>query len=119
VPGIRVVSLQKDGPRLPDGLPDGLPVTDVMAEVEDFADTAALVAELDLVIAVDSAVAHLAGALGRPVWLLDRFDPCWRWVTDRRDSPWYPSLRLFRQPRAGDWESVLAEVARGLSGLAR
>jgi tetratricopeptide (TPR) repeat protein len=114
VPGLRFDSLQKDGPRLP----GHLPVLDVMGGVEDFADTAALLATLDLVISVDTSVVHLAGALGQPVWLLDRFDPDWRWLTDRRDSPWYPTLRLYRQPRAGDWESVLAEVARDLAGLA-
>jgi tetratricopeptide (TPR) repeat protein len=111
VPGAHFVSLQKGGPTLP----AHAPVTDLMAEVADFADTAALVANLDLVIAVDTAVAHLAGALGRPVWLLDRFDPDWRWMTGRPDSPWYPSLRIYRQPAPGDWESVLAEVARDLN----
>jgi hypothetical protein len=114
VPGLRFVSLQKGGP----ALPDGLPVFDAMAEMVDFADAAALVAELDLVIAVDSAVAHLAGALGRPVWLLDRSDPCWRWLLGRRNSPWYPSLALYRQPAPGDWDSVLAAVLRDLRALA-
>jgi ADP-heptose:LPS heptosyltransferase len=89
-----------------------------MDEMGDFADTAALIANLDLVISVDTAVAHLAAALGKPVWLLDRFDACWRWFVGRRDSPWYPTLRLYRQPRAGDWEAVLAEVARDLRDLA-
>jgi tetratricopeptide (TPR) repeat protein len=114
VPGVRFVSLQKDGPRLP----PASPVIDMMPAMADFADTAALVAGLDLVIAVDTAVAHLAGALGRPVWMLDRFDPDWRWMMGRRDSPWYPTLRIYRQPRPGDWESVLAEVVRDLGGLA-
>ncbi len=109
-PGAAFVSLQKDGP----ALPPGVPVLDFMAEMEDFADTAALIANLDLVISVDTAVAHLAGALGKPVWLLDRFDPCWRWFTDRRDSPWYPTLRIYRQPHPADWESVVAEVAADL-----
>jgi len=84
----------------------------------DFDDTAALVAGLDLVISVDTAVAHLAGALGRPVWVLSRYDACWRWLAGRRDSPWYPSLRLYRQPNPGDWESLLAEVAGDLQKLA-
>jgi Flp pilus assembly protein TadD len=110
VPGVSFVSLQKDGP----ALPPGAPVIDLMAEVADFADTAALAANLDLVIAVDTAVAHLAGALGKSVWMLDRFDPDWRWMTGRRDSPWYPTMRIYRQPAPGDWESVLAEVARDL-----
>jgi tetratricopeptide (TPR) repeat protein len=77
---------------------------------EDFADTAALVDSLDLVITVDTAVAHLAGALGRPVWLMNRFASCWRWLQKRADSPWYPSLRQFRQPAPGDWTSVVREV---------
>jgi ADP-heptose:LPS heptosyltransferase len=85
-----------------------------MGEMTDFADTAALIANLDLVISVDTAVAHLAASLGKPVWLLDRFDSCWRWLDGRRDSPWYPTLRLYRQERPGDWDSVLAEVMRDL-----
>ena len=102
-------SLQKDGP----AAPAHFPLTDFMAEMADFADTAALIANLDLVISVDTAVAHLAAALGKPVWLLDRFDPCWRWLAGRRDSPWYPTLRLSAS-RSGDWDSVIAEVVRDL-----
>jgi len=83
--------------------------------VDDFADTAALIVNLDLVIAVDTAVAHLAAALGKPVWLLNRFDTCWRWLTDRADSPWYPTLRTYRQPRAGDWEAPIAEITSDLA----
>ena len=66
---------------------------------------------------VDTAVAHLAAALGRPVWLLNRYDTCWRWLLDRTDSPWYPTLRQFRQPRPGDWNSVMREVGTALEGL--
>jgi len=110
LPGLHFVSLQKDGP----AAPAHFPLTDFMAEMNDFADTAALIATLDLVISVDTAVAHLAAALGTPVWLLDRFDPCWRWLTSRRNTPWYPGLRLYRQPQPGDWERVVAEVARDL-----
>ena len=109
--GLHYVSLQKGGPRAP----IDFPLTDVMDDMQDFADTAALIANLDLVISVDTAVAHLAAAMGKPVWLLDRFDACWRWFTGRRDSPWYPGLRLYRQPRPGDWDAVLAEVANDLS----
>jgi tetratricopeptide (TPR) repeat protein len=109
-PGIRFFSLQKIGPPAP----ADFPLIDVMDEMEDFADTAALIANLDLVISVDTAVAHLAASLGRPVWLLDRFDACWRWLADRTDSPWYPGLRIYRQPRPGDWVSVLANVVRDL-----
>ena len=114
LPGLHFVSLQKDGP----AAPVQFALTDFMDEMGDFADTAALIANLDLVVSVDTSVAHLAGALGRPVWLLDRFDPCWRWLVGRRDSPWYPGLRIYRQPRPGDWDAVLAEVARDLHGLA-
>jgi hypothetical protein len=108
VPGLHFVSLQKDGPRC-----DG-PLTDFMAEMTDFADTAALIANLDLVVSVDSAVLHVASALGKPVWMLNRFDSCWRWFTGRRDSPWYPRLRIYRQPKAWDWDPVVAHVAHDL-----
>jgi len=109
--GFHFFSLQKDG----QSAPAEFQLTDFMGEMEDFADTAALIANLDLVISVDTAVAHLAGALGKPVWVLDRFDPCWRWLTGRQDSPWYPSLRLFRQPTPGDWQTVIERVAQELA----
>jgi tetratricopeptide (TPR) repeat protein len=115
VPGLRFVSVQKDGPKAP----ENYPLTDFMDEMTDFADTAALVANLDLVVTVDTAIVHLAGALGKPVWMLDRFDTCWRWLQGRRDSPWYPALRLYRQTQPGDWESVLAEVADDLRRFAQ
>ena len=83
--------------------------------LRNFADTAALIEALDLVITVDTAVAHLAGALGKPVWLLNRFDTCWRWLLDREDSPWYPSMRVFRQPKPGEWASVIERVASELA----
>jgi ADP-heptose:LPS heptosyltransferase len=70
---------------------------------------------LDLVISVDTAVVHLAGALGKPVWVLNRYDQCWRWLSDRTDSPWYPTARLFRQPDMGDWEAVIEQVRHALS----
>ena len=76
-----------------------------------------MIANLDLVVSVDTAVAHLAAALGKPVWLLDRFDPCWRWLTGRTDSPWYPSLRIYRQRNPGDWDAVVAAVVRDLRDL--
>jgi tetratricopeptide (TPR) repeat protein len=103
---VTVVSLQF-GAR-----PTGLPMTDFMPQMRDFADTAALIAGLDLIVSVDTAVAHLAASMGKTVWLLDRFDPCWRWLEGRRDSPWYPTLRIYRQPRPGDWDSVIADVVR-------
>ena len=91
---------------------------DITAALHDFADTAALIGSLDLVIAVDTAVAHLAGALGKPVWLLNRFDSCWRWLLNREDSPWYPQLRQFRQPSPGDWRPAIHGVRDALQSLA-
>ena len=79
-------------------------------QLADFADTAAIISQLDLVISVDTAVAHLAGALAKPVWILLPAVPDFRWLLDRADTPWYPTARLFRQPRSGDWDSVLASV---------
>lgn len=86
-------------------------------ELRDFYDTAALISQLDLVVTVDTAVAHLAGALAVPVWLLNRHDSEWRWMTGRADSPWYPTLRIFRQRRPGDWAEVIARVAAALTTL--
>jgi tetratricopeptide (TPR) repeat protein len=94
---------------------DGPQVVDLTAALHDFEDTAALVDQLDLVISVDTSVAHLAGALGKPVWLLNRFDTCWRWLLERDDSPWYPTMTLFRQPAPGDWDSVIARVCAELT----
>ena len=113
IAGVRWVSLQKDHP-----LPPGVVIADPMPDCADFDDTAAVVAGLDLVISVDTSVVHLAGALGRPVWLLSRYDQCWRWLNGRRDSPWYPGLRLYRQAAPGAWEPVLREVADDLRALA-
>ncbi len=93
------------------------PIVDFSSRLGDFADTAALIEALDLVITVDTAVAHVAGALGLPVWLLSRFDACWRWMRDRDDSPWYPSMRLFRQTVPGDWAGVVRRVAEALAGF--
>lgn len=93
-------------------------MVDPMAEVRDFADTAAILEQLDLVITVDTAVAHLAGALARPVWVLSRFDGCFRWLIGRDDTPWYPTMRLFRQEEPGVWEPVVARVAAALKNLA-
>jgi Tfp pilus assembly protein PilF len=95
----------------------GYPVTDRTALIADFSDTAALIEHLDLVISVDTAVAHLAGALGKPVWMLSRYNGCWRWLTERADTPWYPTMRIFRQSALGDWDGVVAEVKRELQQL--
>jgi hypothetical protein len=83
-----------------------------------FLDTAAIMQHLDLVITSDTAHAHLAGALGVPVWVALQFVPDWRWLLARDDSPWYPTMRLFRQARLGDWDGVLARVADELARLA-
>ena len=96
----------------------GLALHDFTTDLHDFADTAALIEVLDLVISVDTSVAHLAGALGKPIWLLNRYDTCWRWLLDRDDSPWYPQLRQFRQPSPGDWNSVIRAVRDALQHLA-
>jgi Flp pilus assembly protein TadD len=113
IEGVRCYSLQKDGP----SAPPTMPLIDHMGEMDDFAATAALVANLDLVITVDTAVAHLAAGLGRPVWILDRFDSCWRWLRERADSPWYPSVRLLRQTKPGDWSDVVDAAVRDLQAL--
>ena len=84
-------------------------------ELVDFAETAALVAGLDLVVSVDTSVAHLAAAMGKPVWLLLPLNPDWRWLLGREDSPWYPTMRLFRQSRHGEWGEVVARVGRELA----
>lgn len=116
--GVQPVSLQKevreaDLPVL-QSRPDVIHFGDALA---DFSDTAALCELVDVVVCVDTSVAHLAGALGRPVWLLLPTNPDWRWLLDRRDSPWYPSARLFRQTVPGHWGEVLQEVRRALPGL--
>jgi tetratricopeptide (TPR) repeat protein len=114
--GVEFYSLQKGAP---EGQaldpPAGMVLKDHSAMFSDLAETAALIAHMDLVIAVDTAVAHLAGAMGRPVWVMLAFAPDWRWMLDRPDSPWYPSMRLFRQESIGDWGDVLQEVGQHLS----
>ncbi len=110
--GVNFISLQPEpGERLADS-PVHQEWTDLLT---DFAETAALIEALDLVISVDTAVIHLAGALGKPVWLLNRFDTCWRWLDGVTDSPWYPTLRQFRQSTAGDWGGVIAAVRQTLA----
>jgi len=93
---------------------DGPAMLNPAADLRDFSDTAALIENLDLVITVDTSTAHLAGALGKPVWILNRFDSCWRWMKERIDSPWYPTARLFRQKTFGDWTPVVQDVAEAL-----
>jgi hypothetical protein len=94
--------------------PPGIKLTDPTGQIEDFADTAALIAELDLIMSVDTAVAHLAGAMGKPIWLLLPFSPDFRWLLNRDDTPWYPTMRLFRQTKLGEWADVIDRAARAL-----
>jgi len=112
--GVSFVSLQIDPPGGDAYAPPGMALLDLTDALHDFTDSAALVANLDLVISVDTSVSHLAGAMGKPVWLMNRFDTCWRWLLNRHDSPWYPTMRLFRQPAPGDWDSVAVDMAAAL-----
>jgi len=98
--------------------PPGMRLFDHTGQISDFADTAALIAELDLVISVDTSTAHLAGALGRPVWMLSRFDRCWRWGLAETTTPWYHSMRLYAQPSPGDWAAPVEAVAADLRRFA-
>jgi hypothetical protein len=97
--------------------PKGMRLIDYTEEINDFLDTAGFIKTLDLVISVDTSVAHLAGALGKTVWTLLPYNPDWRWLINREDSPWYPAMRLFRQPNPGDWESVIKKVTNELEAL--
>lgn len=97
----------------------GEQITDLSPFLTDFAATAAIVAQLDLIISVDTAVAHLAGALGKTVWLLLPYGADWRWMTARDDSPWYPTMRLFRQTTPGDWQDVIQQVVKALRAVAQ
>ncbi len=118
LPGVQLYSLQKGPPAAElAAQPPGAPIVDLAPQLDDFADTAAALAALDLVIMTDSAVAHLAGAIGRPVWLLLGHDAHWLWLHDRADSPWYPTLRLFRPRAAADWAHVFDCAAAELMGL--
>jgi cytochrome c-type biogenesis protein CcmH/NrfG len=111
IPGLHVINLQHGAAA---AHPPPIDLFDPMPHIADFDDTAALIANLDLVIAVDTAVAHLAGALGKPVWLLSRYDACWRWLANRTSTPWYPSMRIYRQDDPGDWTGVIGRIARDL-----
>jgi ADP-heptose:LPS heptosyltransferase len=115
------MSLQKEfGVEQLEELPAGLTV-ETLGEFDDgpdaFIDTAAVMESLDLIVTSDTSIAHLAGALGRPTWVALKNVPDWRWLLDRDDSPWYPTLRLFRQETSGDWTSVLANMERELRSL--
>ncbi len=118
-PGVSLFSLQK-GERAKDRQEQasGVLIRDLGMGCREFADTAKIMQQLDLIITVDTAVGHLAGALGRPVWVLLPFSPDWRWLLHREDSPWYPTMRLFRQQRPGDWAEVFDRVHAALAELA-
>ena len=116
--GVRFISLQKGAGADQIGVWKGQ-IQDWMDECNDFLDTAALIQNLDLVIAIDSAVAHLAGALGKPIWLLNRHGREWRWGLRSERTPWYPSMRIFRQREAMEWQPVIAKVAEELTSFRR
>ncbi len=105
------------GPAAAQPSPLGMTLVNLTDQIQDFADTAALIAELDGVVSVDTAAAHLAGAMGKPVWLLLPLIPDFRWLLDRADTPWYPTMRLFRQTRDGDWQEPIARLAEELQLL--
>ena len=119
VPNLALISLQK-GERVAELAASGCGalISNLDPAINDFADTAAFAAELDLIIMCDSSVAHLAGALGKPVWVLLPFAPDWRWLLDRSDSPWYPSMRLFRQSEPKRWDDVFRQVVAALREVA-
>ncbi len=110
--GVRFVSLQT-GPAAA-RRPPGLDIENPMTEVRDFIDTAEIVAGLSLVVSVDTAIVHLAGAMGKPVFMLDRYDNCWRWLSGRPDTPWYPHMTIFRQTRPYDWTEPMARLVAAI-----
>ena len=114
-PDIQFYSVQKPTDEQRIQLADQPAIVDLGGEFNDFSDTAAALSSLDLVIGVDSAVIHLAGGLARPCWALLPYRSDWRWLLERSDSPWYPNMRLFRQPERKDWQSVFREVERELA----
>jgi len=120
VQGVTFISLQKGAGEAEAKYPPGnQPIVALGSEIADLADTAAIVALLDFVICVDTSIAHLAGALGKPCWvLLPSIDTDWRWLGERGDSPWYPTMRLFRQEGTGDWGKTVERVREALAVLA-
>ena len=116
LPHVALISLQKGPAQAQIGAYwERAPLINLGPEIADFADTMAILEALELVVTVDTAVGHLAGAMGRPVWLMLPFAPDWRWLLDRADSPWYPTARLFRQPAPRQWDPVVAKIARCLA----
>jgi hypothetical protein len=121
VPGVRLISLQAiNGLDQMDDLPEGMTVERLGEEIarpNGFDDLAGAMANCDLIVTSDTSAAHFAGALGRPVWVALRYRPDWRWMVERGDSPWYPTMRLFRQKTHADWDSVFAEIAAELAKI--
>jgi tetratricopeptide (TPR) repeat protein len=118
VPGVEFFSVQKDSLSWDElTILGSTSIREFPNALRDFSDTAALISNLDLIISVDTSVAHLAGAMGKPVWMVSRYDGCWRWLLDRHDSPWYPTMRIFRQPRPEDWGSVVDSIAAELARI--
>jgi ADP-heptose:LPS heptosyltransferase len=123
-PGVHLISLQiGTGREQIDEVADKFKVEELTPRSEEsswtFLDDAAVMKSLDLVVSVDTSVAHLAGGLGVPLWMALAFAPDWRWMLDREDSPWYPTARLFRQRNFGDWDDVLERMGQALARLAR
>jgi hypothetical protein len=118
LPDVALVSVQKGPARVQIADYRGrAPLLDLGDEIGDFADTAAILENLDVLITIDTSVAHLAGAMGKRVWIMLAFAPDWRWLLDRRDSPWYPTARLFRQPAPSRWDLVTGAIANELEGI--
>lgn len=115
-PTVTLFSLQK-GKAATQPIPDGMNLISLTEKLTDFSETAAAIAHLDLVISVDTSVAHLAGAMGKKVWVLLPFNSDWRWLLERPDTPWYPTMRLFRQPTFGDWENLFHQITKELLHL--
>ena len=116
IPDVQFIGLQKgDASGQVKDVAGRMSITNLADEFDDFSDTAAVIENLDLIISVDTAVLHLAGAMGKPVWAILSFSPDWRWMLNRQDSPWYPTMRLFRQSRYGDWDGVFEQMARELA----
>ena len=116
--GVTFFSIQKGAAESQAATPAaGLQPINLASELHNFADTAAIMCNMDLIVTTDTSVAHLAGALGRPAWVMLQFTPDWRWHLNRQDNPWYPTMRLFRQRKLGDWSGVIDDVVQALSQL--
>ena len=123
IPDVTFYSLQKGGEgekqlaAWKESPENSINIIDFTQELVDFLDTAALIDALDLIISVDTSVAHMAGALGKPIWVLNHYDSCWRWLRNKSTSPWYPTAKIFRQPTRGDWSAVVEEIKKGLKSF--